>query len=144
MYAFRAPRHRPWVTEPGLILRGQADFAPRLASGYNEITKEYKLSPLIILKRARTSITMENIEQRNKMPRYVHGDSIKVAFTPEGTGESEWMWVRVDYCDDQRRIVFGWLDNEPIVQTEKLNVGQHLAISYDNVREHRRAFEPRG
>jgi len=67
------------------------------------------------------------------------GDYVKVEFRDERTGDSEWMWVKVDYCDDANRLVFGWLDNEPVVSPDKLKFGQHLAISYDNVRDHRRS-----
>ncbi len=84
---------------------------------------------------------VENMEQRNNTPTYERGDYIKVEFTEEGTGEREWMWVKVDYCDDLKRIVFGWLDNEPVVHGDKLKLGQHLAISYEKVRDHRKGFE---
>jgi hypothetical protein len=48
------------------------------------------------------------------------------------------MWVRVEYSDDARRVVFGRLDNEPVVHTD-LRLGMELAVSYDNIREHMRA-----
>jgi len=75
------------------------------------------------------------------MPTYERGDYIKVEFVEEGTGESEWMWVKVDSCDDQSRIVFGRLDNEPLTHGGKLKLGQQLAVSYDNVRDHKKSFE---
>lgn len=50
----------------------------------------------------------------NEMPIYERGDYIKVEFPDEATGIGEWMWVRVDHCDDQKQIVFGTLDNEPV------------------------------
>jgi len=86
---------------------------------------------------------VENIERTNKTPTYRRGDYIKAEFTQENSGESEWMWVKVDYCDDEREIVFGWLDNEPVTHGGKLKVGQQLAISYDNVRDHRKDLGPR-
>ncbi len=45
------------------------------------------------------------------------------------------MWVRVESADDAQRVVFGRLDNEPIVNRD-LRLGMELAVSYDNVREH--------
>jgi len=38
------------------------------------------------------------------MPTYEPGDYIKVDFPDETTGVGEWMWVRVDRCDDERRF----------------------------------------
>ena len=63
------------------------------------------------------------------------GDYVKVEFRDEASGESEWMWVRVAPADDAARLVFGTLDNEPIVMTD-LQLGMELAVSYDNIREH--------
>jgi hypothetical protein len=71
------------------------------------------------------------------MATYGSGDHVKVEFRNETTGESEWMWVRVDYADDCQRLVFGWLDNEPLINQANLRLGQHLAISYDKIREHK-------
>ena len=45
------------------------------------------------------------------------------------------MWMKVDVSDDERRLVFGKLDNEPFVHTY-MYVGQKLAVSYDNICEH--------
>jgi hypothetical protein len=41
------------------------------------------------------------------MSLYEAGDYIKVEFPDEATGVSEWMWVRVQRCDDGQKIVFG-------------------------------------
>jgi hypothetical protein len=71
------------------------------------------------------------------MPTYNRGDHVKVEFADEYSGESEWMWVKVSYSDDEKRLVFGKLDSQPIVVTD-LKVGQELAIGYDNVHDHRR------
>ena len=73
---------------------------------------------------------------RSAMSEYQPGDHVKVEFTDERSGESEWMWVQVDHCDDEHRLVFGTLDSEPVVTT-KLKLGQQLAISYDKIRERR-------
>jgi uncharacterized protein YegJ (DUF2314 family) len=66
---------------------------------------------------------------------FENGDYVKVEFKDEASGESEWMWVRVSRADDANRLVFGTLDNEPIVMTD-LRLGMELAVSYDNIREH--------
>jgi hypothetical protein len=74
------------------------------------------------------------------MSTYEPGDFVKVEFKDELTGESEWMWVRVDKLDDANCIVFGRLDSQPILNhAGKLSVGTQLAVSYDNIREHRKA-----
>ncbi len=67
--------------------------------------------------------------------QYQPGDFIKAVFADEKSGESEWMWVKVHRADDSLRVVFGELDNEPIVLTD-LRLGVELAVSYDNIREH--------
>jgi hypothetical protein len=71
------------------------------------------------------------------------GDYVKVEFVNEGTGESEWMWVQIASDDHERRIVFGHLDSQPVVNTD-LRRGMELAVSYDKIREHRTAssFRP--
>lgn len=72
------------------------------------------------------------------MARYNRGDDIKVEFeSTEQYLPGEWMWVRVQHCDEERQLVFGSLDNEPVVNSEDLRLGKELAISYDKVREHR-------
>ena len=70
------------------------------------------------------------------MSKYERGDFVKVEVRDEGTGQSEWMWVRVDDSDDERRLVFGKLDNEPIVHTN-MRLGMELGVSYDHIRDHR-------
>jgi uncharacterized protein YegJ (DUF2314 family) len=66
---------------------------------------------------------------------FERGDYVKVEFKDETSRENEWMWVRVERSDDAERVLFGTLDNEPVVMTE-LRLGMELAVSYDNVREH--------
>ena len=53
------------------------------------------------------------------------------------------MWVEVSSDDSARRIVFGRLDSEPVINAD-LRRGMELAVSYDNTREHRTAasFRP--
>jgi hypothetical protein len=50
------------------------------------------------------------------------------------------MWVQVDSCDDEAGVLFGRLDNEPLLGAS-LHVGDELAVSYDKVVEHRKASE---
>jgi hypothetical protein len=38
-------------------------------------------------------------------------------------------------------MVFGTLDNEPVVNSEDLQLGKELAINYCKVREHRKPWE---
>jgi uncharacterized protein YegJ (DUF2314 family) len=71
------------------------------------------------------------------MGKYRKGDHIKFEVNNEQSGESEWMWLAVEESDDERGIVIGKLDSEPVVVTE-LRVGQELAVSYDQIRDHRR------
>ena len=66
---------------------------------------------------------------------YEPGDYVKVEFRDERSGQSEWMWVKVDRVDPQQRIAFGRLDNEPVVNTD-LKWGMELAVSYDVIRDH--------
>lgn len=80
---------------------------------------------------------VESTDRRYFVPTYEPGDFVKVEFKDEQTGESEWMWVKVEYSDETRRVVFGWLDNEPVVHSDKLKLGQRLAVSFDNIREQR-------
>jgi hypothetical protein len=69
------------------------------------------------------------------------GDYVKFEIKDDRSGESEWMWLRIDFCDEPKRIVFGWLDSQPVVFTSGLKLGQHLAVSYDNIREHKKPYE---
>jgi len=74
------------------------------------------------------------------MPNYRPGDYVKAEFRGEGTGESERMWMVVDFCDDEAGVLFGRLDNEPLLGTG-LRVGDELAVSYEKTVEHRKASE---
>jgi hypothetical protein len=47
------------------------------------------------------------------------------------------MWLLVDHSDDEQRLVFGHLDSEPVVATD-MKRGQQLAVSFDQVRDHRK------
>jgi hypothetical protein len=77
-----------------------------------------------------------------RVARYDQGDYVKVEFAAENPSlPGEWMWVRVQRCDDERQLLFGTLDNEPVVKPEDVRLGQELAISYSQVREHRKSSE---
>jgi uncharacterized protein YegJ (DUF2314 family) len=72
------------------------------------------------------------------MSKYQSGDYVKVEFPDEVTGVGEWMWVRVDHADDEQRLVFGVLDNEPLNNySGKIKLGSQLAISYDRILDHK-------
>lgn len=75
-------------------------------------------------------------------PTYETGDYIKVEFSGEPGMPGEWMWVRVNRSDPEKELVYGTLDNQPLNDYEgKLKLGSQLAISYDKVREHKKASE---
>lgn len=70
------------------------------------------------------------------------GDYVKVEFPDEATGIGEWMWMVVDHTDDENRLVFGTLDNEPVNEYGgEVKLGSLLAVSFDNVREHKKPSE---
>jgi len=73
--------------------------------------------------------------------KFSPGDYVKFEIRKadqQRSGQSEWLWLRVDRCDEPNRLVFGWLDSEPAVLTSDLKLGQHMAVSYDNVRDHKK------
>ena len=71
------------------------------------------------------------------MGRFQPGEFVKAVFKDDETGEAERMWIKVDTCDDEKRIVFGTLDNEPIaVFRDKLWLGKEVAVSYDLIMDH--------
>jgi hypothetical protein len=76
------------------------------------------------------------------LPTYEHGDYVKVEFPGENGMPSEWMWVKVTRCDNQKQLVFGTLDNEPVNDYDgKIELGSELAVSYSQIREHRKPTE---
>ena len=70
------------------------------------------------------------------MSLYEAGDYVKVEFSDDHTVESEWMWVRVEGCDEECHLLFGWLDSVPVLHVDSLRLGQRLAVSFNNIREH--------
>jgi hypothetical protein len=75
------------------------------------------------------------------MSVYESGDFVKVEFKDDLTGESEWMWMQVEHADDAQRVAYGRLDSQPIMSHGGLTVGSQLAVSYDKIRQHRKAVE---
>lgn len=73
--------------------------------------------------------------------KFESGDYVKFEIKDDKTGESEWMSLRIDYCDELNRVVFGWLDSQPVVFTTDLKLGRHLAVSHDIIREHKKSNE---
>jgi uncharacterized protein YegJ (DUF2314 family) len=71
------------------------------------------------------------------MGKYVQGDHVKIEVKDESSPVGEWMWMLVEDSDDDRQLVFGRLDNEPVANPD-MTLGQELAVSYDKIREHRR------
>lgn len=66
---------------------------------------------------------------------YKPGDYIKVEFADNTTDIGEWMWVRVERCDDEKQIVFGILDSEPLNDYgNKLKLGSEIAVGFAQIR----------
>jgi len=75
------------------------------------------------------------------MGKYESGDYVKVEFADD-SGPSEWIWVCVDHCDDERRLVFGVLENQPVNDyAGKITFGSEVAVNYDNIRGHKKGPE---
>ncbi len=72
------------------------------------------------------------------MAAYEAGDYVNVEMADEGCGECEWLWVRVERCDDQNRVLFGRVDSQTVVFASELSLGQEVAVSFANVREHKK------
>jgi hypothetical protein len=52
----------------------------------------------------------------------------------------EWLWVRVHHRDDDKQLVFGTLDNEPVNDYGgKVRFGSELAVAYSQIREHKKS-----
>jgi uncharacterized protein YegJ (DUF2314 family) len=74
------------------------------------------------------------------MVKFQPGDYVKAEFKDERTGECERMWVVVDSCDDEAGVLFGRLDNEPLLGTA-LHAGDELGVRCDKFVEHRKASD---
>ena len=80
--------------------------------------------------------------QGDCQPDYEPGDYVKVEFEGENGMPGEWMWVIVQSRDDKKRLVYGTLDTEPLNDyAGKVKLGSRLALSYDKIREHKKADE---
>ena len=80
--------------------------------------------------------------EERAMARYKQGDFVKAVFKDDRSGETERMWIVVDTCDDEKQLVFGKLDNEPIAAfLDKLWLGKDVAISYDLIVDHRKSVD---
>jgi hypothetical protein len=87
-------------------------------------------------------VKLPYVQQGAVMPRYDPGDFIKVEFPDPATGIGEWMWIRVHRCDDEKKVVFGTLDSEPINDYDaKIELGSELAVSYTQIKEHKKPTE---
>jgi hypothetical protein len=76
------------------------------------------------------------------MAKYDSGDYVKVEFSDEATGVGEWLWFRVDRCDDEKRLLYGRLDNEPLNDYHgEVGLGAEVAVSFSEIREHRKPSE---
>jgi len=70
------------------------------------------------------------------------GDYVKVEFPDPATGIGEWMWVRVSRCDEEKQVVFGTLENEPVGDyAGKIELRSELAVSYAQIKEHKKPTE---
>jgi hypothetical protein len=75
-------------------------------------------------------------------PKYERGDYVKVEFEGEAGMPGEWMWVRVHHSDDEKKLVFGTLDNAPVNDYHgKVELGSQLAVSYSKIREHKKPID---
>ena len=75
-------------------------------------------------------------------PMYEPGDYVKVEFEGKGGMPGEWMWVIVRSRDDNRRVVYGTLDNEPLNDYDhKIDLRSELVVSFSQIREHRKPTE---
>jgi hypothetical protein len=75
-------------------------------------------------------------------PTYERGDYVKVEFPGEAGMPSEWMWVRVNRCDEAKELIFGTLDNEPLNDYDgKIELGSELAVAYSQIRDHKKPTE---
>ena len=50
--------------------------------------------------------------------------------------------MRVTRCDDQKQIVYGTLDSEPLNDYDgQIGLGSELVVSFSQIREHRKPTE---
>lgn len=66
------------------------------------------------------------------MAKYNIADCVKFEFADNDAGHSEWLWMIVDFCNEDAGVIFGRLDSVPVVMTH-LRLGQEIAVSFENV-----------
>lgn len=50
--------------------------------------------------------------------------------------------LRVTRCDEQKQLVFGTLDSEPLSAYDgKIGAGSELSVSFSRIREHKKPIE---
>jgi hypothetical protein len=58
------------------------------------------------------------------------------------TARSHFTFLRVSRCDEQKQLVFGTLDSEPLNDYDgQIGLGSELAVSFSQVRDHRKPTE---
>lgn len=92
-----------------------------------------------IKKRTRQSLLKPGILPRNRsgVSHFTPGELVQVHIVrlfPENTRHSLALWIRIERCDPQRRIVFGTIEGESLGLDKALRAGAKLAVSYDLVR----------
>jgi hypothetical protein len=86
--------------------------------------------------------SLEQQREDSQLQTYERGDYVKVEFQDETSVIGEWMWMRVHHCDDEKQLVFGTLDNQPVNDYDgRIELGSELAVSYSQIREHRKPTE---
>jgi len=81
-------------------------------------------------------------DANRQQTHYRRGDFVKVEFPDKTTGIGEWMWVRVTRCDEQKELVFGVLDNEPLNNYEgRMELGTEIAVHFSQIRDHKESTE---
>jgi hypothetical protein len=79
---------------------------------------------------------------QSRPPAYQPGDFVKVEFPDEATGIGEWMWVRITRCDEEKQLLFGVLDNEPLNEYQgRVELETELAVHYSRIRDHKKPTE---
>jgi len=66
---------------------------------------------------------------------YRPGDLLLVRLSSETAKQPASVWIRVEHCDDQHRIVFGTVDGDSPGLGKALNCGAKLAAGYHLVHE---------
>jgi hypothetical protein len=71
------------------------------------------------------------------VPEYRHGEYVRIEVASRLPHPIS-VWMRVEYCDDKRRILYGVVDDDGSRQFgEELRSGAKLAATFRQVRERR-------